>query len=289
MNAAAGVPRIRSMTRAEVDLAVEWAALEGWNPGLSDATAFHAADPEGFLVAEDDAGAPVACISAARHGDDLGFIGFYIVVPERRGQGIGIAIWRAGMARLAGRLVGLDGVVAQQAAYVRSGFRLAWPNHRYGAQSPQPVAVPPGAPALVAAAELPFAAVAAYDAGLAGAPREAFLRAWLTLPGHVALAAVRADGAVSGLGVLRPSREGTKLGPLFADDEATARALFAALAARALSGALFLDVPEPNAAAAAIAREAGMTPAFETARMYTGAPPPIALERVFGVTTFELG
>ena len=38
-----------------------------------------------------------------------------------------------------------------------------------------------------------------------------------------------------------------------------------------------------------MAREAGMEPAFETARMYTGAAPPIPVARVFGVTSFELG
>jgi hypothetical protein len=65
--------------------------------------------------------------------------------------------------------------------------------------------------------------------------------------------------------------------------------LFAALAERAPAGPLFLDVPEPNAAAAAMAREAGMEPAFETARMYTGAAPAIPVGRVFGVTSFELG
>jgi len=38
-----------------------------------------------------------------------------------------------------------------------------------------------------------------------------------------------------------------------------------------------------------LARGLGLTPVFETARMYTGAIPPLRLERVFGVTTFELG
>jgi len=135
---------------------------------------------------------------------------------------------------------------------------------------------------------VPFAALAAYDAALAAGPRESFLRPWLALPGHVALAAVR-DDVPAGLGVVRPSRAGAKIGPLFADDAPTARALFAALAARAPAGPLFLDVPEPNAAAAALAREAGMAPVFETARMYTGPPPAIPLERVFGITSFELG
>jgi Acetyltransferase (GNAT) domain/Acetyltransferase (GNAT) family len=278
-------PHIRVMEPTEVELAIEWAAREGWNPGLADAEAFHATDPDGFLIAEDAERRPAACISAVRHGDPLGFIGFYIVAPARRGQGFGMAIWRAGMARLAGRLVGLDGVVEQQAAYARSGFTAAWRNLRYGAAAPRPVAVPDGAAAVVPAASVPFAALAAYDAALAGAPRHSFLRAWLAAPGHVALAAVR-GGSVAGLGVLRPCREGAKLGPLFADDAATARALFAALAP---SGPLFLDVPEPNADAAALAREAGMEPGFETARMYAGPPPAIPLRRVFGISTFELG
>ena len=74
---------IRSMTRPEFDLALDWAAAEGWNPGLHDAAAFHAADPEGFLIGLLD-GQPVAMISAVRHGQDFGFIGFYIVKPGWR-------------------------------------------------------------------------------------------------------------------------------------------------------------------------------------------------------------
>ena len=55
---------IRVMTRDEVDVAVEWAAREGWNPGRSDAAAFHAADPEGFMASVDEDGSLVASISA---------------------------------------------------------------------------------------------------------------------------------------------------------------------------------------------------------------------------------
>ena len=53
---------IRSMTRPEFDLALDWAAAEGWNPGLHDAAAFHAADPEGFLIGLLD-GQPVAIVT----------------------------------------------------------------------------------------------------------------------------------------------------------------------------------------------------------------------------------
>ena len=68
---------IRPMIRPEIDLAVDWAAAEGWNPGLADAACFRAQDPTGFLVGRigDEA---VAVISAVKYGASFGFIGFYI-------------------------------------------------------------------------------------------------------------------------------------------------------------------------------------------------------------------
>ena len=41
---------IRPASRKEFAVAVGWAASEGWNPGLDDLAAFHAADPAGFLM-----------------------------------------------------------------------------------------------------------------------------------------------------------------------------------------------------------------------------------------------
>ncbi|MBI4065419.1 hypothetical protein HY409_03560 [Candidatus Gottesmanbacteria bacterium] len=52
---------------------------------------------------------------------------------------------------------------------------------------------------------------------------------------------------------------------------------------------MYLDVPETNKKADALAKRYKMKPMFETARMYTKTPPEVALHRVFGVTTFELG
>ena len=71
--------RIRAMSRAELDLAIGWARDEGWNPGLHDATPFHAADPEGFLVGVLD-GRPISSISVVRYGQTFGFLGLYIVI-----------------------------------------------------------------------------------------------------------------------------------------------------------------------------------------------------------------
>ena len=276
---------IRTMTRADLDLAVGWAAAEGWNPGLRDADAFFATDPEGFLIAELD-GEPIGCISAVCHGETFGFLGFYIMRPEFRGRGHGIAIWRRAMERFGDRVVGLDGVVAQQDNYRKSGFVLEHRNIRYGAAKPVAPQVVPGLD-IVPLAAIPHAELAEYDRPLFPVPRDAYLRAWTTTPGHVGIA-VRKAGALAGYGMVRPCHDGAKIGPLFADDPQTARALFAALLRQA-PGAVYLDLPAPNADAIAMAEAAGMTPGFETARMYTGQAPKLPLDRIYGVTTFELG
>lgn len=57
---------IRTMRPDEVSIAIDWAAEEGWNPGLADASGFATVDPEGFLIGELD-GAPAATISCVNY------------------------------------------------------------------------------------------------------------------------------------------------------------------------------------------------------------------------------
>ncbi len=275
--------RIRSMAREELAIALDGAAAEGWNPGWHDAPCFHAADPEGFLLGllDDE---PVATISVVRYGADFGFLGCYIVKPGFRGRGLGLAIWQAGMARLAGRNVGLDGVPAQQGNYRKSGFKLAYRNIRHQG-------IGGGAPRtderVVPLATLPFEAVRAYDQAFFPADRSAFLHCWIRQPGSTALGFVD-GGALRGYGVLRPCRDGSKIGPLFADDVEIADRLLRMLMA-GTAATIALDTPEVNPAALELARRHGLTAVFETARMYTGPAPALPLERLYGVTSFELG
>src|SRR3977135_2845378 len=127
----------------DVQRMARWAADGGWNPGNPDPHAFFAADPGAFRIGRLD-GEPVVCISVVKYGQGLGFLGFYIARPTVRGKGYGMKVWRAGMARLEGRNVGLDGVVAQQANYRKSGFRNAWNNVRHEGM-PASTAPPAGA------------------------------------------------------------------------------------------------------------------------------------------------
>jgi len=275
---------IRPMRGSEIALAADWAAVEGWNPGLNDAACFATVDAEGFLIGELD-GAPAATISCVNYDDRFAFLGFYIVRPDLRGRGLGWKIWQAAIAHAGARTIGLDGVVAQQDNYRKSGFNLAYRNVRYGGH-----VAPAGAPAqLVSAlADVPLAIVAADDATVFPAPRRDFLSAWIGTRGHIGRALLR-DGALAAWGVIRPCRAGHKIGPLVADDRAAAETVLDALIAAIGGGEVFLDVPEPNREAVALAQSRGLAPVFETARMYTGPVRDTAIQRIFGVTTFELG
>jgi GNAT superfamily N-acetyltransferase len=276
---------IRPMIRAEVDRVIDWAAAEGWNPGLADAECFYPTDRSGFLLGlwEDE---PVAAISVVRYDDHFAFLGFYIVVPEMRGRGLGWRIWQAGLAYAGDRTIGLDGVVAQQDNYRASGFELAHRNIRYGGRAPSETS---GAGAhLIDPSRLQVEQVIAYDKAFFPAPRERFIECWLQPARRTAKILVQ-DGDIAGYGVIRQCREGYKIGPIFADDEAEADLLFRGLTEACPGEMVFLDPPEPNRPAVALAERYGLEPVFETARMYRGAVPELPLEKIFGITTFELG
>ena len=275
---------IRTMRPDEISIALDWAAREGWNPGLADAGCFATVNPDGFLIGELE-GAPVATVSCINYSPSFAFLGFYIVRQDLRGRGYGRPIWNAAIAHAGARIIGLDGVVEQQENYKRSGFALAYANVRYGGAVASLRA--PRAN-IISLTEVPLATVEADDTTVFPAPRAAFLRAWIGAPGHLGRALVR-DGGLAAWGVIRPCRTGRKIGPLVADDRAAAEVVLAALLADAGSGEIFLDVPSVNEDAVALAQGLGLAPVFETARMYTGAIPPLRLERIFGVATFELG
>ncbi|WP_298241077.1 GNAT family N-acetyltransferase [uncultured Bradyrhizobium sp.] len=275
---------IRNLRLEEISLAIDWAAAEGWNPGLCDAACFAVPDPQGFFVGEID-GEPIATVSCVNYDSRFAFLGFYIVRANCRGSGHGLRIWNAAIAHAGARVIGLDGVVAQQDNYKKSGFQLAYANIRYGGIAAAPVKPPAD---VVALDTIPLALVEADDGTVFPARRSAFLSAWINTSGHVGRALLR-DGKLKAWGVIRPCRTGHKIGPLVADDHAAAEAIVQALLPSAGGAEVFLDVPAVNRDAVALAEALGLKPVFETARMYTGPIAPLRIDRVFGVTSFELG
>ena len=235
----------------------------GMDPGRCDAVPFHAADPTGFLIAEADdgelAGEPAAAISVVRYGDSFGFLGLYIVRPEYRGRGLGMAVWKAGMDvserphGRAGRRGGPAGQLPQIG--VRAGTQeRPVPGRRPVSSSTEPGCWPVG---------VPFDRLLAYDLPCSerqgGVPVGLDRHAGRDRPG---------GGRHEGLRGRAALRGGLEDRPLFADDEATAEALFLGICARLpTDGPVILDVPEPNRTAMRMAERAGLTQVFETAHV----------------------
>lgn len=275
---------IKTLRPCEINTVLDWAFAEGWNPGINDAKCFYSADPQGFLggFIGDEL---IGTISAVKYSQSFGFIGFYIIKAKYRSHGYGLKLWNAALASLGNRLIGLDGVFAQQENYRKSGFTLAYTNVRYQGLS-QNNNKPDQA--IVHLLEIPFAEVAEYDRQHFSEQRPAFLKCWINQPGMVALA-IKEKNRICGYGCIRPCREGYKIGPLFADNVALAERLLLRLQSSAAGKLVFLDVPSMNAGGIALAEAQQMTPVFQTARMYKNGMLHLPLADIYGVTSFELG
>jgi GNAT superfamily N-acetyltransferase len=279
---------IREMKRAELDILVEWAANEGWNPGLTDAQIFWDTDPQGFVAAE-LGGELIGGGSIVSYERRFGFMGFFIIRADHRGKGFGERLWVHRRDLLISRLgapavIGMDGVFNMQGFYARGGFVFYNRDIRFEGVG---TAARSDA-ALVDLSTVSFAEVARYDAAHFPAPRDVFLKAWVTQPGSRALGAVQ-HGVLRGFGVIRPCRRGFKIGPLFAADAETADTLFRGLGDLSPGEPVFIDVPENNPQAMALAQRHGLREVFGCARMYYGPAPLLPFNEIFGVTTFELG
>ncbi len=278
----------RPLTRLELDTVLSWAAAEGWNPGPGDADAFWAADPEAFWGIERD-GELLGSGAITAYKDRLGFMGLFIVRPEFRGQGLGRDFWYFRRDKLRSRLrpeapIAMDGVFAMQPFYAKGGFVFTHRNLRMEGVGRA------GNPAVrvVELSTLPFAKVLAADEAIFGVARPEFLERWIRPTGGRALGVLKGDRLV-GYGVLRPALRGFKIGPLFAVDSSVAEDLFVALSDGANGQPHFLDLPENNPAALALAARHGMKEVFGCARMVLGPVPETPWNQIFGVTTFELG
>lgn len=277
---------IRRLRENEIQIPLDMALEEGWNPGLEDGPAFYAADPDGFFCGEID-GKLINVISAVRSGDTFGFIGLYICRHEFRTMGYGHQIWRHAMDHLGNRVIGLDAVKEQTASYAEHGFRPLYRNVRQAGIS---LCDTPMDARLAPLGQGIFPAIRDYDRSFFPAPRTEFLELWTApmLETRRGFAFIE-DGEIKGYGVLRQCHEGCKIGPLFADTPEIADTLFRALAGQVKGQTVILDTPEPNAAALLLAEKYELSPEFETFRMYRGAVPDLPLDQIFGITTFELG
>jgi GNAT superfamily N-acetyltransferase len=278
----------KKLDREGLDTLVGWAEDEGWNPGPYDAEIFWQTDPDGYYGYY-HVGELIAGGSVVSYEGKFGFMGFFIVKPELRSHGIGRRLWLQRRDLLLSRIspgasIGMDGVVSMQPFYNRGGFKIAFRDERYarkGEKFPEDPNI-----SLIAASD--FQAILNYDTECFGFPRPKFLKPWLNMPQSTALK-YTGDGSVKGYVLLRKAGEGYKIGPLFADDAYIAETLYRACLSAVPGEPVFLDIPVINTAAMDLVKKYSAKYVFECARMYYGSRPQQALDKVFGITTFELG
>ncbi|MGJ8583803.1 MAG: GNAT family N-acetyltransferase [Marinosulfonomonas sp.] len=271
---------VTPMTVQQLAMVLDWTKDEGWNPGLDDAAAFFAADPDGFFLSEIN-GQPAAAISVVNHDQEHAFLGLYICRPEFRGQGHGLALWQAALAHAGGRSVSLDGVPDQQANYAKSGFVATGGTTRYRGFAPAPSDVTRPAQQ----ADLPT--LIAADARSVGHTRSTFTSAWFRETETRQTVILQENPAA--FATFRQCGDGLKIGPFYAPDAHTARALLGAAPNRWATGPIYIDVPAQSPRLAALLESLSFEPSFHTARMVKGPPPQGSPPEFYAVATLELG
>lgn len=278
----------RRLTFEEFQTLVQWAALEGWNPGLQDADIFWATDPEGFY-GYFEGEILIGGGSIVSYDGEFGFMGFFIVHPDYRAKGFGRTLWHQRRDTLLSRLqkdaaIGMDGVVAMQPFYQKGGFNIAYRDERYEKMG----CSYPTNPLVQTVTEKDWEAVSALDLQCYGVARTRFLKLWLEASNAKAFQYTDNDNLL-GFAVIRQCQTGYKIGPLFAENETVAAALYERCLSEAIGEPVYLDLPVCNEAAVKLVQQYEATYVFECARMYYGTPPKTATEKVFGITSFELG
>ncbi|WP_339743352.1 GNAT family N-acetyltransferase [uncultured Rubinisphaera sp.] len=281
---------IRALKFEELQLLVDWAGKEGWNPGLNDVDSFWNLDPEGFLaLCENDKFIGGGAI--IRHSDDYGFMGLFIVDEPFRGRKLGTKLWLARRDQLLSRLkpggtIGLDGVDAMVKFYEKGGFQQYTRHRRFQLNEPSPECK--RSETVCDLKTVNFETVLEFDRRCFPASRPQPLSNWIHQPGAISLAVVENE-TLKGFGVMRPCRVGWKIGPLFADSLHTADQLFQAFQLQQAGQQIFLDIPDNNPQAIELCRKYQMEEVFGCERMYLGSPPKLDNESIFGITNLETG
>ena len=267
---------------------VGWAEEEGWNPGPNDADVYYATDPDGFYGYYHE-GNLIAGGSIVSYNKEFGFMGFFIVKPEYRSIGIGRKIWYQRRDMLLSRLnknapIGMDGVIAMQPFYNKGGFEILFRDERYE-KIGEKFTIDKN---IFPINDDDFNSILAYDRQCFGFSRPQFIKPWLKLPGNKTFKYVE-DGELKGFAIVRKANKGYKVCPLFADNEMIAEELYKACLNSVAGEPLYLDIPVVNKGAVNISKKYNATYVFECARMYYGKPPEVEIDKIFGITTFELG
>lgn len=283
---------VRPMTREEAQTLQQWVISEEWDEGEHDADVLYDIDPEGFWAILDDEGHIVGGLSIIASTDSIASISHFYIRPEARGHGYA--------RRALPQLLEIHGHRIHDDVSITN---FCWPHAvddsaRWGfaplheewrmVLSQSPLDEPDPDPRIVDARRLDLADVVAFDATHAGRSREVLWRRWLALPGATSLASLDPSGPVTGLGTIRPSALGFRVGPLMAVTPEVARDLLVRLICRAVGQRVAIDVPLANPHAEPLASSLGFVLDFRTVRTVWGHAPQLPWQENYATVMLHL-
>jgi GNAT superfamily N-acetyltransferase len=235
-----------SLTASELDDVDTLVREARWNQLAADWRIF--TDLGRLYAAHTGADRIVATTATLPYGSRFAWISMVLVKSEFRRHGLATQLMRRAMDELAreGRIPILDATPDGRAVYRRLGFEDSWGFARLLRRERQHTTEPfvgPTADVVVRAiVDQDWPALCAYDAAAFGADRSAVLGG---LRGRLPAAEFVAEhaGRVVGFALGRDGGLAAQIGPLIAEDEAIAAALFAR-ALDGVEGPLFVDLAD---------------------------------------------
>jgi ribosomal protein S18 acetylase RimI-like enzyme len=272
---ASSEPRLavkQSLTPAELDDACALVREARWNQLPADWRMFLA---RGHLYAmETQEGRIVATTATLPYGGRFAWISMVLVAGEYRRRGLATRLMQQAMRDLAAaNLVPiLDATPDGRAVYRRLGFEDSWGFQRLIRRQRHGATASLAAPAGVSVRPITdedWPVLCAYDAAAFGADRSAVLAGLRGRLPAADLIAARADGIV-GFQLGRDGGLAAHIGPLIAEDEATARALVVR-ALDGIEGPLFIDLADNKTGLRSFLDAHGFTAVRPFTRMLYGS------------------
>lgn len=247
---------------------IEMSRQEKWDPGLGDGHLFLNVDNEGFFISYLH-GKPIASVAAVNFNENYASIGHYIVKPEFRGKGIGLALWKFAIKHAGERIIALDAVPEQRKNYAKWGFKTYYRTFRIqGRASGHKV----NTSNINIIDQNSIQSVIEFDESITGYSRDRLLTSWFF--GNNRKGFILSDNQnIKGLIGLRQSNDGYRVGPFYAKDKDHIKDLFLTAIREIPENALVtLDVPEYAQTTINLLHSFGFRTLFHTYRMYRGTP-----------------
>jgi ribosomal protein S18 acetylase RimI-like enzyme len=278
---------VRPLERWDLADGLRLAEAAGWNQRLEDWQMIQALSPGGNFVATRNGGV-AGTVVTVNYANRVSWVAMVLVDPALRRRGVATQLMTTALENLAGcETVKLDATPAGRPVYEKLGFKAEYELSRLFAGSVP--ALPPAGNRVRPMTEADLAAVSEMDAGAFGVPRRELMGRLRGLAPEYAFVA-EGDQGLEGFCLGRHGKQAEYLGPVTAVNEATARALAAAVLRMLRGRAVIVDVTPGQAAWQGWLKSLGFAEQRVLARMYKGSNAnPGRLESVFAIAGPEFG